>query len=101
MDQETDPGLWVALNSNFHGVFSEVDRGSRLAAILDGLRDSASAYVAVSINAAEKRREANSQHKQLLRFYRVRDEDAAVKLTLEHLQSTLTAIENRPVSGVL
>jgi DNA-binding GntR family transcriptional regulator len=102
MEREQDTPVWVNLNRDFHAVFSEVDERSRLAGILAGLRDSAAAYVAVSLDARPRQvAEANAEHKEFLDIYRRRDEQAAVRLTVQHLQSTLAAIEEAHTSGVL
>lgn len=102
MLHEDDLGSWVDLNREFHAVFSEPDRGSRLAEILASLRDSAAAYVAVSLEARPRQvPEANAEHGQLLEIYRRRDEEAAVSLTVQHLQSTLAAIEEAHAKGVM
>jgi DNA-binding GntR family transcriptional regulator len=45
--------------------------------------------------------EANTEHAELVRLYRERDIDAVVRLTLQHLHSTLAAIEDAHVRGVL
>lgn len=93
MDREPHISRWVELNRDFHAVFGKTDEGSRLATILAGLRDSAAAYVAVSLQAESLQiRQANDEHRRLVDIYRRRDEDAAVRLTVQHLQSTLAAV---------
>ncbi len=102
IEDETDIGSWVGLNRDFHAVLAEPGRGSRLADILTGLRDSAMPYVALSLNARpEQTQQANEEHAELLERYRRRDERAVVELTLQHLQSTLAAIEAAHAGGVL
>ncbi|MGH3522672.1 MAG: GntR family transcriptional regulator, partial [Mycobacterium sp.] len=94
MDEVTDVAAWVELNREFHEVLAEPGRDSRLANILNGLRDSAVAYVALSLKAKEKQaKETNAEHAELIEHYRNRDVDAAVALTIQHLESTLAAIE--------
>ena len=67
IEDETDIGAWVGLNRDFHAVFAEPDQGSRLADILTGLRDSATPYVALSLNARpEQTQRANEEHSELL-----------------------------------
>lgn len=101
MDKEADPGAWVALNRGFHGTLNEPDNGSRLAGILSGLRDSAAAYVAVSLDVVKHREEANSEHRKILEFYQRGDQDAAVEFTLQHMQSTLRVLEQVHSEGIL
>lgn len=102
MEQEPDIGAWVNLNREFHAVFSECDTGSRLEGMLAELRDSAAGYVALSLDARSQQVEqANSEHGAMLAVYGDRNEAAAVVLTVEHLQSTLAAIEDAHAEGRL
>lgn len=102
MELPCDISTWVELNRDFHAVFTEVDGNSRLAVILTGLRDSAAAYVGLSLDARPQQvAEANAEHAALLEIYRRRDAEAAVELTLRHLRSTLQAIEQAHERGVL
>jgi DNA-binding GntR family transcriptional regulator len=102
MRNETNLSVWVDLNREFHAIFSEIDDGSRLAGILASLRDSASAYVSLSLEARpEQVPDANVEHAELVRLYRGRDADGAVELTLRHLCSTLAAIEEAHERGAI
>lgn len=97
---ETNLSTWVELNREFHSVFSEIGEGSRLAGILASLRDSASAYVSLSLEARpEQVPQANHEHDELVKLYRERAADGAVALTLQHLRSTLAAIEEAHERG--
>lgn len=96
MADETDPAVWVERNHAFHAVFAEPDAGSRLSQILAGLRDSATAYVGLSLKARpEQMRRAHAEHGRMLTLFRERDVDGLAALTVEHLRSTLTAIESQ------
>jgi DNA-binding GntR family transcriptional regulator len=102
MQTETNLSAWVDLNRAFHAIFAEPDNKSKLAGILANLRDSASAYVSLSLEARpEQVPEANDEHADLVRLYRQHDTDAIVELTLQHLRSTLAAIEAAHERGVL
>jgi DNA-binding GntR family transcriptional regulator len=102
MQSETDLSAWVDLNRDFHAVFCEPDSNSKLAGILATLRDSASVYVGLSLKARPQQvPEANVEHAELIRLYRKRDAETIVGLTLEHLRSTLSAIEAAHDRGVL
>jgi DNA-binding GntR family transcriptional regulator len=102
MQTEENLSVWVDLNRGFHAVFAEIDQGSRLAGMLASLRDSASAYVSLSLQARpEQVPEANDEHDELVGLYRRRDADGAVELTLRHLRSTLVAIEKAHERGGL
>lgn len=100
MDQDIDEATWVELNREFHEVLAEPCSDSRLATILNGLRDSAVSYVALSLNARENQAsDTNAEHALLIEHYRNNDTDAAVALTIQHLQSTLAAIEQAEEVG--
>jgi DNA-binding GntR family transcriptional regulator len=45
--------------------------------------------------------EANIEHAELVRLYRERDIESVVRLTLQHLHSTLAAIEDAHERGVI
>jgi DNA-binding GntR family transcriptional regulator len=94
MQTETNLSTWVGLNREFHAIFAEPDNKSKLSGILANLRDSASVYVGLSLEARpEQVPEANDEHADLVRLYRQRDTETIVELTLQHLRSTLAAIE--------
>ncbi|MEU0969053.1 GntR family transcriptional regulator [Streptomyces sp. NPDC005917] len=98
MQNEDNLSAWVDLNREFHGIFGEPDHGSKLAGILANLRDSASAYVSLSLQARpEQVPDANTEHLALVRLYRAGEVDAVEELTLQHLRSTLSAIEDSDV----
>lgn len=93
---------WSELNRQFHATFAEGDEGSRLHVILAGLRDSASAYVSLSLGAsAERTAESNAEHARFVQLYRERDVEGAASLTVQHLQTTLATIERAHDEGLL
>lgn len=95
MAREHDVSIWVNLNRTFHGTLSEPPDGGRLASILSRLRDSASAYVSLSLDTRPNRMaDANKEHLALIKLYRERDADAITKLTTHHLEATLAVIED-------
>jgi DNA-binding GntR family transcriptional regulator len=102
MQTETNLSAWVDLNRAFHAMFSELDHTSKLGGILATLRDSASAYVSLSLEARPQQvPQANDEHAELVQLYRKRDSEALTRLTLEHLSATLEAIEAAHDRGVL
>ncbi|MDQ1583328.1 MAG: hypothetical protein QOF36_1382 [Microbacteriaceae bacterium] len=102
LERTKDVSAWSELNRQFHATFAEGDRDSRLAVILSGLRDSASAYVSLSLGAsAERTAESNAEHAELIALYRNKDLDGAVKLTVQHLRSTLATIVEAHEKGLL
>ncbi|MDQ1575330.1 MAG: hypothetical protein QOH55_480 [Microbacteriaceae bacterium] len=95
MEATEDVSAWVELNRQFHEVLADPGRGSRLATILASLRDSASSYVALSLSTSPLRvDEANTEHAELVEYYRRKDLDAVLRLTRQHLQTTLATIED-------
>ena len=70
MDQPCSSSTWAEVNREFHALFSAADGSSRLAGLLDGLRDSSAPYVARSLIARpEQIKEANAEHAALLGMY--------------------------------
>lgn len=94
MERTEDSSAWASLNRDFHAVFHHGADGSRLAVILEGLRNSATAYVRLSLHARpDQVPVANSEHAELIDLIRRRETESAVHLTVQHLQGTLAAIE--------
>jgi DNA-binding GntR family transcriptional regulator len=94
MERTTNLSRWSELNREFHSLLAVSDPTSRLAAVLSGLRDSSSMYVAMSLNTNENRlAESNAEHAKLLALYRARDIRGATAMTIGHLRATLTDIQ--------
>ena len=74
----TDLADWVELNLRFHILFHEATGATRLAAILKGLEEAASVYVAQAQRShPEIRRRANEAHRALIEACRGRDVEKA------------------------
>jgi DNA-binding GntR family transcriptional regulator len=102
MERLDDLSTWVELNRQFHACFSGPGEGSRLSSILSGLRDSAAAYVSMSLSASPERiAESNAEHAQLVKLYQAQDVEGVVALTLQHLHTTLSTIEEAHERGLL
>lgn len=94
MDEEPDPVVWVDLNRRFHGILADAGRSARLSALLKNLRDAAAVYVALSLKSNDQQRAAgNEDHHRLLDAIRRRDPRAAAKIVVQHLDSTMHAVE--------
>ena len=79
MDGVDDLAGWVGLNLRFHTLFHEATGAKRLAAILTGLEEAASVYVAQAQRShPEIRRRANAAHRALIEACRDRDVDRAI-----------------------
>lgn len=93
MDNETDTGGWARLNRNFHDLFIAPVATTRLGQILSGLRDSASVYVGLSLEADPTQLpQASAEHREFVESCRAHDIERAVEITLAHLQATVDAI---------
>jgi DNA-binding GntR family transcriptional regulator len=102
MEVTENLSTWSELNRDFHAIFSEGDKNSRLAQILSGLRDSASAYVALSLaNSPDRIEESNVEHALLVRLYRQSDVEGVVELTVQHLRTTIATIEDAHRHGLV
>jgi DNA-binding GntR family transcriptional regulator len=102
MEEPFNPVTWSDFNRHFHATLFEPDSSSRLSKILDGLRDSAAPYVALSLaTRPEQVNEANVEHAAMVRLYREGKIEEAVTLTVTHLKSTLAAIELTHARGAL
>jgi len=102
MRKTKDNVAWSELNRQFHALFAQDDRDGRLALTLAGLRDGASPYVSLSLGASAARRaESDAEHAQLIDHYRARDYEAAVRLTVQHLNTTLATIAQAHEEGLL
>lgn len=81
-----DLASWVALNLRFHSLFHEATGAKRLAAILTGLEEAASVYVAQAQRShPEIRRRANAAHRALIQACRQRDAEKAIAAMEGHV----------------
>jgi len=102
LDRIKDRAIWSELNLQFHACFNDTDKSSRLATTLNGLRDSASSYVSLSLQASPDRRaESNLEHAQILESYRNGDTERAIEISVQHMRSTLLTIEDAHDQGIL
>lgn len=94
MDKERDVAKWARLNLRFHTILGDPGDNSKLTGFLANLRDCSSVYVSLSLHVRPIQMEdANKEHTELLRLYQDKNEDECIAVTLQHLQSTLRAIE--------
>lgn len=100
MEDQTDPSRWVESNRAFHALFDDLGDGSRLASILDGLRNSAATFVGISLDKRpDQMMLANIEHLALLEAYRARDVPRIIELTLSHFESTRAILHELPASA--
>lgn len=93
MDGTDEPAVWVQRNWEFHQVVEQGSGAKRLLNVIKSVQDSASLYVAHSLQVNPKRmREANGEHRALLAAIRKKDGDRAAKILGDHLNHTIAAI---------
>lgn len=85
MTKESDPSNWAELNRRFHFLFHDATGAPRLAAILRGLEDAATLYVAQAQRLhPEIRRRANAAHRAFVDACRDGAHEAAQRAMLGH-----------------
>lgn len=95
MEATMDPSEWVQLNRDFHGVFMEATQWPRLASIVGALHDSAMPFVALAMRFRRDLYDVgNRDHRNLTEAARSHDVEAAVALTVDHMNITRTATEH-------
>ncbi|MCB8882629.1 GntR family transcriptional regulator [Acidisoma cellulosilytica] len=91
---EKDPERWASLNVAFHQALNVAAADGRMSRIVAGLAEAAGSYVSLSMHATPELMALNNgDHAELLRLYRLRDEDGVAAKTAAHLAQTLSAIE--------
>lgn len=98
MESETDAARWTELDSCFHRAIGGPGSSTRLAGMLENMRELSARYVRHSITAAPDRVGASSaEHKEIMRAVLSGDPMAAADATLRHLDGTLRALRVRQV----
>lgn len=96
MGNTSDVTAWSRLNAEFHTLLVGSARSSRLAKIVEGLRDASMPYVTVSLYGQNNElSRSNTEHRQLVAAYNEADLDRIINLTKSHLRSTIQIIENK------
>jgi DNA-binding GntR family transcriptional regulator len=90
MEEETDPGAWVVLNSQFHALLDGAARSPLLSSTVRNLRNRSSIYIAASLQESPERIvDANAEHRAMVDACRVRDGNAALEPTDQHIEATV------------
>jgi DNA-binding GntR family transcriptional regulator len=93
MDEQTEPGAWVVLNSRFHAHMDSAARSPLLASTIRNLRNRSSIYIAASLREApERMRSANQEHLAMVEACRRRDVEAALVPTNDHIAATVELV---------
>lgn len=96
METTNDVTEWSRLNAEFHTLLGGSAPSSRLAKIIDGLRDASMPYVTLSLYGQEHELvRSRIEHKQLVEAYREADLARVIALTKAHLGSTIKIIHNK------
>jgi DNA-binding GntR family transcriptional regulator len=89
MRQATITVSWAEANRDFHRILEGGCGNEQLVATTQRLADLSQAYVAMSVASNMVREhQANDQHVELIRLYAARDIDAAVTVSLRHIEAT-------------
>jgi DNA-binding GntR family transcriptional regulator len=100
MEATMDPHEWVQLNRAFHGVFMVTTGWPRMASIVGALHDSASPFVALALRFRKDLFDAgNRDHRLMADAARDKDVEAAVALTVDHMNITRSALEHQVPGG--
>lgn len=87
-----DVSQWMQANWSFHSTLYEPADRPRLAAMIQGLDQQIDRFIRVLVSSSGYRRSAEAEHRAILAAYRVRNIDAVVCLTEQHLRETTTAL---------
>lgn len=89
MDAAQTTGEWDVLNRDFHALLVAASGSPRLTTIMLNLLSLATIGIrSADVLTADRMREANEEHRQILAACRARDPEAARAMTLKHLHST-------------
>ncbi len=89
----TDVAQWTDANLAFHAALWESQAQTRLARLVETMRDSSGPYISLSLHVSPDHiARSNIEHAQLLTHYKNRDVDQAILQTIEHLDGTLRII---------
>lgn len=94
LSDEQDLGSWVQRNIEFHSVFHEATRTSRLSSILIALEEAGGVFVAQAQRLhPDLRRRAVAEHYALIEAYEKGDVESAVAIQHDHINHPLEAYE--------
>jgi DNA-binding GntR family transcriptional regulator len=92
MEATFDREHWVDLNRQFHNILDDATQTTQLRQVLHRLSDLAAIYINLSFTEQPLRKEESEQeHRAILQAYQRKDTKVATKLTLSHLNGTLSA----------
>ncbi|QCB94149.1 GntR family transcriptional regulator [Cellulomonas shaoxiangyii] len=83
-----DVARWRQLNQEFHRRFYDCSRSAHLLELLQNIWDKVEPYMAIYASTVDDFREADRQHRLMLRHIRARDLSALLVELSEHLEHT-------------
>jgi DNA-binding GntR family transcriptional regulator len=93
MEEESEPGAWVVLNSRFHAHMDGTARSPLLASTVRNLRNRSSIYIAASLlESPDRVADANAEHLAMVEACRRRDVDAGFEPTRRHTEATVELV---------
>lgn len=92
MEATSNYEQWVDLNRQFHSVLDDATQTTQLKDVLRRLSDLSAIYVNLSFTVQPFRKEeSEAEHRAILKAYENKDAEAAINITLSHLNGTLDA----------
>jgi len=92
MDRAGSAGRWIELNRAFHGTLYRASGRSRLVSLIESLRGNAERYLRIYISWPERRAQAQTEHRQILRACRRRNVAEAKKALRQNLNSAVEVL---------
>ncbi len=93
LEEESEPGAWVVLNSQFHALLDAAARSPLLAGTVRNLRNRSSIYIAASLRESPDRVvRANAEHRAMIDACHRHDLEAAVEQTQKHIEATVELV---------
>jgi DNA-binding GntR family transcriptional regulator len=89
MKRAKDDERWIDLNTRFHSRLNAASGRRRLCEMIEGLRNSTSAYMHMVVRHARASGRGDSGHEEILRACRKGDPERAVRAMRAHLNHTV------------
>ena len=96
MAATADMTEWSQMNRDFHAIFWQSHRETRLFRMAESLQDAAMPYVAMSLyGRGDEIARSDTDHRAILAAYRRQDCEGAVSLNQRHLEATIDIIREK------
>ncbi|MBP1154979.1 MULTISPECIES: GntR family transcriptional regulator [unclassified Paenibacillus] len=94
MQQVEDTNEWLKLNRMFHGILYSRFQSSVFNEVIQMLRANTERYVRISLSFANRFKEYDREHEDILEACYQRDVERAKALIITHLGNTVSTLEN-------